>query len=91
MISIIETYTCEFKFIQNILITFRARKEYWEGLKPATGRPTSASMSNPDAWGVTQGSEDLKQHAEVTTKEELEKVFSKKMTGISCATTGKAM
>ena len=69
----------------------RARKEYWEGLKPATGRPTSASMSSPDAWGVTQGSEDLKQHAEKTTKEELEKVFSKNMTGISCATTGKAM
>lgn len=69
----------------------RARKEYWEGLKPATGRPTSASMSSPDAWGVTAGSDDLKQHAEVTTKEELEQVFSKKMTGISCATTGKAM
>lgn len=70
----------------------RARKDYWAGLKPATGRPQSASMSNPDAWGVTAGSEDLKQHAEVTTKEELEKVFSKTMTGITtCPVNGKAM
>ena len=39
-------------------------------------------MSNPDAWGVTAGSEDLKQHADVTSKEELEKVFSRKLNGI---------
>lgn len=70
----------------------RARKEYWEHLKPSTGRPQSASMSNPDAWGVTAGSDDLKQHAEVTTKEELEKVFSKSMTGMTkCTVNGKAM
>jgi len=70
----------------------RARKDYWENLKPATGRPSSASMSSPDAWGVTQGTEDLKQHEAVTSKEELEKVFSKKMTGITNnGVTSKAM
>ena len=61
----------------------RARKDYWENLKPATGRPSSASMSSPDAWGVTQGTEDLYQHEAATTKDELQKVFSKKMTGIA--------
>jgi len=31
-------------------------------------------MSKPDAWGVTKGSEVLKQHAEATTEEELNDV-----------------
>ena len=70
---------------------FRARKEYWKSLKPATGRPQSASMSNPDAWGVTAGSEDLKQHAEATSKEELENVFSKNITGITTCSVKKGM
>ena len=55
-------------------------------------------MSNPDAWGVTAGSDDLKQHAEVTTKEELEQVFSKTsgivtgvVAGTPCTAVGKAM
>ena len=55
-------------------------------------------MSNPDAWGVTQGADDLKQHAEATTKEELEQVFSKTsgiVTGVVKGTpstsVGKAM
>ena len=52
----------------------RARKDYWEGLRPSTGRPFSASMSKPDAWGVTKGSDELKQHSEETTEEELEDV-----------------
>ena len=65
----------------------RARKQYWENLKPSTGRPTSASMSQPDAWGITAGSEDLKQHTEVTSKEELDKVFSRKLNGITTGVT----
>jgi betaine-homocysteine S-methyltransferase len=70
----------------------RARKEYWQNLKPATGRPTSSSMSSPDAWGWTAGSDELKQHAETTTKEEMDHVFSKKITGITgCPATGKAI
>ncbi|GIX73065.1 betaine--homocysteine S-methyltransferase 1 [Caerostris extrusa] len=53
----------------------RARRSYWEGLNPATGRPHSAAFSHPDNWGVTAGSEDLKQQAESTTEEQLQKVF----------------
>ncbi|XP_064474708.1 betaine--homocysteine S-methyltransferase 1-like isoform X2 [Ornithodoros turicata] len=52
----------------------RAFREYWETLKPATGRPFSSAYSQPDNWGVTAGAEELKQKAEDTTKEELEKL-----------------
>ncbi len=55
----------------------RARRTYWEKLNPSTGRPFSASLSRPDAWGVTKGSEELKQHAEETTETELEEVYHK--------------
>jgi len=55
----------------------RARKAYWEKLSPATGRPYSGALSKPDNWGVTAGSEDLKQKPESTTQEELQKVFIK--------------
>ena len=49
-------------------------------------------MSSPDAWGWTAGSDELKQHAETTTKEEMEHVFSKKITGITGGpATGKAI
>ena len=44
-------------------------------------------MSKPDAWGVTAGSEDLKQHTDVTSKEELDKVFSRKLNGIPTGVT----
>ncbi|XP_074651432.1 betaine--homocysteine S-methyltransferase 1-like [Tubulanus polymorphus] len=49
----------------------RATREYWENLRPASGRPYCPSCSKPDAWGITQGSEVLKQHKEETTSEEL--------------------
>merc|ERR1711953_1046913 len=39
----------------------RASKGYWSAIKPSSGRPESASLSKVDAWGVTQGSEELKQ------------------------------
>ena len=31
----------------------RARQDYWENIKPASGRPLCSSMSTPDQWGVT--------------------------------------
>jgi len=42
----------------------RASKEYWQKLAPASGRPLSPSLSTPDQWGVTQGSEELVQKFE---------------------------
>lgn len=39
----------------------RASKGYWDAIKPASGRTLSAATSEVDAWGVTQGSEELKQ------------------------------
>ncbi|CAN8011979.1 unnamed protein product [Ixodes pacificus] len=49
----------------------RAYRNYWENLKPSTGRPFSSSFSQPDNWGVTAGANELKQQAEATTKEEI--------------------
>ncbi|XP_067007201.2 betaine--homocysteine S-methyltransferase 1 [Anabrus simplex] len=54
----------------------RARREFWENLKPASGRPYCPSLSHPDNWGVTVGSDVLKQQKEATTKEEIEKLVS---------------
>jgi len=48
----------------------RARRDYWENLKPSSGRPYCASMSNPDQWGVTAGDGALKQHSTATTSAE---------------------
>jgi len=53
----------------------RANREYWENLKPASGRPFCPGMSRPDSWGVTQGSEALKQQVTKTTAEEVTKVL----------------
>ncbi|XP_076333424.1 betaine--homocysteine S-methyltransferase 1-like [Tachypleus tridentatus] len=54
----------------------RARRTYWEKINPSSGRPFSASYSKPENWGITAGSEELKQHSEGTTTEELQEVFS---------------
>jgi len=40
----------------------RASTDYWINLQPGTGRPHSQALSEPDRWGVTQGSEELKQN-----------------------------
>lgn len=56
----------------------RARRDYWENLKPSSGRPYSASKSKPDEWGVTQGDEILKQQTKLTTDDDLTKLFHKK-------------
>lgn len=39
----------------------RATKEHWSNINPSSGRPLSASLSKPDAWGVTAGDDALKQ------------------------------
>lgn len=52
----------------------RANREYWEKLKPASGRPYCASYSKPDNWGITRGHEALVQHAERTEDKELAKL-----------------
>uniref|UniRef100_A0A4W5K799 Betaine-homocysteine methyltransferase n=1 Tax=Hucho hucho TaxID=62062 RepID=A0A4W5K799_9TELE len=55
----------------------RARRDYWEKLKPASGRPECPSMSTPDSWGVTKGHADLMQHKEATSLDELMPLFEK--------------
>merc|ERR1719422_241381 len=39
----------------------RARKEYWQNMKPAGGRPFCPAMAEPDNWGVTAGDKMLEQ------------------------------
>nr|XP_025748314.1 betaine--homocysteine S-methyltransferase 1 [Callorhinus ursinus]XP_025748447.1 betaine--homocysteine S-methyltransferase 1 [Callorhinus ursinus] len=55
----------------------RARKEYWENLRIASGRPYNPSMSKPDAWGVTKGTAELMQQKEATTEQQLKELFEK--------------
>lgn len=52
----------------------RAHRDYWEKLNPSTGRPFSAALSKPDAWGVTKGDDILKQQTEATTDADIEKL-----------------
>ncbi|XP_006819781.2 betaine--homocysteine S-methyltransferase 1-like [Saccoglossus kowalevskii] len=54
----------------------RARRSYWGNLKPASGRPFSASLSTSDSWGVTAGDQELEQKTDSTTDEELKSLFS---------------
>eukprot|EP00794_Sanderia_malayensis_P010090 gene10090-11120_t len=51
----------------------RANREYWENIRPASGRPICPSMSKPDSWGVTAGHNFLVQKKESTQKEDLER------------------
>lgn len=55
----------------------RARKEYWENLRIASGRPYNPSLSKPDAWGVTKGTAELMQQKEATTEQQLRDLFEK--------------
>lgn len=52
----------------------RARRDYWEQLKPASGRPLCPSMSTPEGWGVTKGHAELLQHKEATSSQEMKHV-----------------
>jgi len=49
----------------------RASRNYWEKMKPASGRPFCPAMSCPDNWGVTQGDSILKQQTESTRKDQI--------------------
>ncbi|TKS84924.1 Betaine--homocysteine S-methyltransferase 1 [Collichthys lucidus] len=55
----------------------RARRDYWEKLKPASGRPFCPSLAKPDGWGVTKGHDDLMQQKEATSQEQLKALFEK--------------
>ncbi|KAJ7335884.1 hypothetical protein JRQ81_013825 [Phrynocephalus forsythii] len=55
----------------------RARKEYWENLLPASGRPYCPSLSHPDNWGVTKGDKELIQQKEATSEQQLKELFNK--------------
>ncbi|XP_030625030.1 betaine--homocysteine S-methyltransferase 1 isoform X3 [Chanos chanos] len=55
----------------------RARREYWEKIRPASGRPLCPSMSKPDSWGVTKGHSDLMQQKEATSQDQLRPLFDK--------------
>ncbi|KAJ6669818.1 hypothetical protein lerEdw1_000367 [Lerista edwardsae] len=73
-----EDYTV---FIKVFLFLHRARKEYWENLLPASGRPYCPSMSRPDDWGVTKGDADLVQQKEATSEQQLKELFKKQKSG----------
>lgn len=49
----------------------RANREYWETIKPSSGRPFCSALSCPAQWGVTAGDKLLKQKKEATTDEEI--------------------
>lgn len=55
----------------------RARRDYWEKLKPASGRPFCPSLSKPDSWGISKGHADLMQKKEATSQEEMKALFQK--------------
>jgi betaine-homocysteine S-methyltransferase len=56
----------------------RARRDYWEKMLPASGRPFCAAFSRPDGWGVTQGDTALHQTKQETSETELAELFGKR-------------
>lgn len=52
----------------------RARRDYWEKIQPASGRPCCPSMSKPDNWGFTQGDKELVQQTEATSLDQIQTV-----------------
>ncbi|KAJ8029190.1 Betaine--homocysteine S-methyltransferase 1 [Holothuria leucospilota] len=55
----------------------RAHRDYWENLKPSSGRPFSAALSTPCNWGVTAGDELLQQHKSETSVEEMKNLIKR--------------
>ncbi|KAG8131018.1 putative Betaine--homocysteine S-methyltransferase 1-like protein [Naja naja] len=66
---------CGFEPYHIRAIAEEARKEYWENMLPASGRPYCPSLSKPDDWEVTKG--DLIQQKEATTEQQLKELFKK--------------
>lgn len=66
-----------YTYKRHMCVIHRARRDYWEKLKPASGRPLCPSMSAPDGWGVTKGHAELMQQKEATTQEQLRPLFQK--------------
>lgn len=58
-----------------VFVSSRSRREYWEHLMPASGRPKCPSTSTPEGWGVTKGHADLLQHKEATSTQEMKHVL----------------
>lgn len=58
-----------------VFICSRSRRDYWEHLLPASGRPKCPSLSTPEGWGVTKGHADLLQHKEATSTQEMKHVL----------------
>lgn len=52
----------------------RASDDYWQNLKPASGRPDCPCCSKPANWGVTQGADILKQQGTTTEEAEIDKL-----------------
>ncbi|KAF2349608.1 Homocysteine-binding domain [Trinorchestia longiramus] len=73
-------------FLRGVSIVQRphmiAGRDYWEALKPATGRPYNPSMSCPDQWGVVQGSEELQQKSTATTQQEIAQLKERAKTNL---------
>jgi betaine-homocysteine S-methyltransferase len=59
----------------------RARRDYWENIVAASGRPYNPSLSKPDAWGVTAGDSKLIQQAGETSDDEIKKLSTFKAEG----------
>lgn len=63
----------------NFRAFYRARREYWENLVPATGRPYSSAFSSPQPhFDLIPGHEDFRQQKEMTTEEEVKNLAARK-------------
>lgn len=86
LFSSVRTNLCNYSCI---VIPLRARRDYWENLKPASGRPLCPSLSAPDGWGVTKGHADLMQQKEATSRDQLKQLFDRsKSHWVSLTQTG---
>lgn len=61
-----------FNWLTIYLFKHRARREYWENLWPASGRPLCPSLSKPDAWGIMRENTETAEWKEIPLKPHLE-------------------
>lgn len=54
-----------FNWLTIYLFKHRARREYWENLWPASGRPLCPSLSKPDAWGIMRENTETAEWKEI--------------------------